>query len=745
MRERGLEYAWRLREKMALRRQHSARGASPEMAATVGDGAGKHTQSRAQCVKSTLSLPPAFGAPGSGQALSPYSAPVVRGARATSPAGQAASPVQIALSTFPSTPGVRAARAESPRGFRECISDEGWRNSEEWCTRHHITWSMGNTRLPPNVRVYFDALPQVTIRSGRYNDAGMCWPDSGDDTNRHQQQRRWQWYNYPPPKVALQHVMGERQRAPPVASYPEELTFRDWNELPAVEPSSSSSHAGGAASDRPTSQEQSSIEADSLFVCACGNVYMPDALFCRKCGRRRLQAVLENEQDSTSRAETPVTAKASQSPVPMFPRRFNTTGCSDEARQSKIKAAPVRRTMINAPAKRRYQVQSIMANLPHAGALKHFMMWIEAQHSHVVRIWRILDQDGNMRLSKQEFTRGLHALHYRGDYNSLWSLLDRDHSGWVSFIHFAAEPAIILAHFKKWLDDGYGGARAAFCAFDKSRDGTLTFNEFAQALKTEGFEEQYNINARTLFDLIDDAEHGEHQGNRRVSLKEFTFLDRWECPEYLWAEPDEAAATEFRRVLGSRHRRNMLLAWRKTLDQDSSMRVSYHEFTLSCKNLARSGVPLVGGIQNIAALFRAMDENASGWLSLREFDMTAYTLLTAFCDWVKREHGKPSQSIKTLASDSESLAWKEFKKAVQDGLGFSKDEALFLFEGLSMESKQGTIVPTELVFLDKWDFKAELEEELAWDEMVKMQKRQLVVMSRPHADGPNEEDEVYHN
>jgi len=766
MREKGLEYAWKVAEKMKQRRQKSPDGPN--------HGGGRHTQSsRSHFVKSTLSLPPAFGAPGFNLEFSPYSAPVVpSSARAASPTGQraasplsqragspsrqrtgspsrqraaspprlrATSPPQFPLSPVTSRAGGRKAHTESPRGMRDLLSDglevleSRASDQAEWCSRHHITWSLGNAALPPNKRVYFDALPQVGVRAGRYTDVGVPWPDSGSDTNRHQQQRRWQWYNYPQyqsalssrshydamgdvgsrgtknraataaaelarDSVAQQRGLGEGQRtiASARTSSQEQLSFP---ELPPA-----SSRDGAVASTR-SSQEKRASQVMESFVCEqCGNRFMPDSKFCRKCGNRRSELT-----------EMPAMLPRQAS---MAQGRVTPTG-GDALTPKAKKSSRVQK-------KKEMFTQTKMAELEHASALKNFMSWIESTHSTVVKIWRILDKDGNMRLSKQEFTRGLHALHYRGDYNALWTILDRDHSGWVSFIHFAAEPAIILAHFKKWLDDGYGSAKSAFRAFDKSRDGKLTFPEFAQAIQREGFEENFNINARTLFDLIDDSDPGESKGARTISLQELLFLDAWECPEYLWVDPDEAAAEEFRRILAVRYRQNLLLAWRRILDKDSSMRVCYHEFQNTCKQLSRSEA-LAALVQNPSALFRAFDTNASGWLSLREFDMPAYTLLTTYCEWVKKEFGRPSQSIKALASDKQSLNWNEFRKAVHDGIGLSKDEAEYLFEGLSMEKKSGTIIPQELVFLDKWDYKAELEEELAWDEMVQMQKRQIVV------------------
>jgi len=384
-----------------------------------------------------------------------------------------------------------------------------------------------------------------------------------------------------------------------------------------------------------------------------------------------------------------------------------------------VKPKPGRR-LTRKQTKSFVKAKSVMASISSATCLAHFVDWCHEKYGHMVRVFRMLDKAGNMKLNKMEFKMGLTNLMYRQDLDRLWNIFDRDQTGWVSFLHFCAEDAIVLAHFKHWADTKYGSSAELFRTLDTSRDGKLSFAEFSKGLKKLGFTTHINACLRTLFDLIDDA--GDESSKRTISATEIAFLDRWDCPEYLWAEADAEAKAQFLKAITSRFHNNPLLAWRKALDTDSSMRVSYYEFLKAYKTMAnRHLVPEPSSAMSVPALFRALDKSNTGWLSLRDFDETTYHSLITFSTWASESFGKVSLCCKRLAGpeDGDKVNFQFFRRAVKDGLGLEKDQAWKLFEGLSLESKKGgTIKPDELFFLDRWDFKAELEEELAWEKMM---------------------------
>jgi hypothetical protein len=261
---------------------------------------------------------------------------------------------------------------------------------------------------------------------------------------------------------------------------------------------------------------------------------------------------------------------------------------------------------------------------------------------------------------------------------------------------------------------------------DTSRDGKLKFNEFKSKLKSLGFTTNVNACLRTLFDLIDDA--GDESSKRSITAEEMSFLDKWECPDYLWSEPDFDAKEPFLRLVVQRYNGNPLLAWRIALDHDSSMRVSYYEFMEAYKNLVNKSVFLPNLATCVPSLFRAFNKSNTGWISLKDFDQPMYERLAAFTVWAKGAFGKVSLMCKALmdGEDCNRVTFRHFWQAMKEHLGMAKDEAWLLFEGLSMESRRsGTIRPDELFFLDKWDFLIDAEEEVAWENMMKDVETQL--------------------
>jgi len=529
--------------------------------------------------------------------------------------------------------------------------------SEDWCSRHHVTWSLGNTSMPRNRRIYFDNLPQVRVVAGQYADNPIYWPDSGADSNRHRLQRAWQKQFHP------FHFQDKAMLAT-VSGYPE---GSDHVALPQLGPDNPDS-----TQSLYSTQEQSS---------ACGSLEHSPA-------RRGSQ------ENSPARRRTSIVS----------PRKLK-------------------------KAKSFVMKKSAMCEIPSAVALSHFLDWCQEKFGNMARVWRLLDKDGNMKLSKYEFTKGLNQMMYPGgDLQTLWNILDRDQTGWVSFLHFAVEEALVLAHFKRWADSSFGSCKALFRILDTSRDGRLSYREFGEGLEKLGFHNHNSICARTLFDLIDDA--GDESSMRKITAEELMFLDMWEIPEHLFAEPDADAAKQFVKLIVARFRNNPLLAWRKALDTDSSMRVSYYEFIKAFKTLSQKGI-LPATKSNVPSLFRALDRCNTGWLSLRDFDEATYDLLIRFSSWAKNEYGKVSLCCKPLAGSEggDRARFRPFAKAVRHGMALSQDEAWRLFEGLSLESKrdEATIKPDELFFLDKWDPTHEQEEKEAWERMMISGEAQIMI------------------
>lgn len=584
-----------------------------------------------------------------------------------SPADRALPPVAGTTVSYTSTlspymvTSPRVPRTSSPNPMRQVSNlpeSSLLSNDEEWCSRHHVTWSQGNTVLPRTRRTYFDPLPQVGVLAGSYAAVPVFFPDSGQDTHMCKMQRRWQKRHYPFKRP------GAAMRA---ALYPNST----W--------SSCSQHSTGYVNN---AEEQALTTLPSLSEGKDGQVQEDDDQY--------------GKQPSLGTQSSSMTKSGSFHHSKSWGRRRRSSANSQ-------------------PRKSFFKKKTAMASS--SAVLAQFVDWCHEKYGHLVRVFLMLDKSRTMKLSKVEFKMGLHGLNYKHNLDHLWQLLDRDQSGWVSFLHFAAEDAVVLAHFKHWADTKFGSVAAAFKALDSSRDGKLSYSEFSNGLKRLGFTTFVNTCLRTLFDLIDDP--GDETSKRCITVEEIAFLDVWECPEYLWSAPDHAAKEKFLESIITRYHKNPLLAWRKALDTDSSMRVSYYEFLKAYRLMSQNS--LLPASNSVPELFRALDISNTGWLSLRDFDEPTYHSLIRFSKWATEAFGKVHLLCKNLAGaeDEGKVKFKIFRKVMKEALGLDNDEAWKLFEGLSMESKKsGAIAPDELFFLDRWDYKAEYEEELAWEKMM---------------------------
>lgn len=363
--------------------------------------------------------------------------------------------------------------------------------------------------------------------------------------------------------------------------------------------------------------------------------------------------------------------------------------------------------------------------------MEHFQKWCETKFGHMVALWRKLDKDQNMTLSKAEFLTGLKELNYIGKPSVLWSMLDSDTTGLITITEFVPAAALQLARFKHWADTKFGSVQNAFHRFDRDRNGKMSLQEFARGCHGEDFPDELKASVLTLFDVMDDSRTCS-TGKAVITADELRFLDAWKCPDYLWVAPDDAAKKAFQDALVAKHGENYIIAWRKALDKDSTMRVSFSEFTLTCKRLAKHGMAQAIPASGIAALFCAFDHTRRGWFSLREWHEESWTLLSNFKKWATEHYAKVSHWFEGLEASASGLGLGEFRRHARQ-LDISlkdmspKETKEYLFEGLSLQGEawsdekgrwaHGTLTKAEITFLDTWDPDEEVAQAKAWDEI----------------------------
>jgi len=313
-----------------------------------------------------------------------------------------------------------------------------------------------------------------------------------------------------------------------------------------------------------------------------------------------------------------------------------------------------------------------------------FKVFLRRKYGHYVKAWRNgLSPDGGMTLLKNDFFKAISRMGWQGDVRVLWQTFDRDNSGYVSIEELDARNAALLAHFHSFVMKRFGSASTAYRAFDKYNRKRIRQQEFVAALKKFEFTHP----AKPLFPIFDVDNVGS------VMEKDFLFLDKWKPSPFLAVSANFEAAEEFKAVLLKNYG-NFLKAWRHLLDADSSNRCNWDEFSDACKATKFTG--------DAAGAWRALDDDFSGFITLRELDPVSSNTLASFRRWADEEFGGVRYAYGVFDSDgSNQVTFREFRRACRI-YGFDGNVHT-LFRALDVQGSN-TLSMDEVSFLDDWEF-----------------------------------------
>jgi len=269
---------------------------------------------------------------------------------------------------------------------------------------------------------------------------------------------------------------------------------------------------------------------------------------------------------------------------------------------------------------------------------RHFRQLLLRRYHSVLRGWKALDRDGNGRLSIYEFLRGCQDLGVDRDKGArnLWDALDIDRSGYISLEEIDLDVAKLLGSLAVTIHVVCG-------TLDKAWDGWFNKQGYSHRVSKEDFisaceEIGYPGDGAAAWEALrsDLATVG-------VSRAEFGFLEMWfaqpgpqmrsvlnpkaeleqmarvKDPHDTFKGPTALevqqttgkARLQFKKLLIDSYG-TYVRAWREGLDRDHNGLLDYSEFKVACTD--------VGYASSIKVLWKELDANKNGTVSLRELD-----------------------------------------------------------------------------------------------------------------------------
>jgi len=315
--------------------------------------------------------------------------------------------------------------------------------------------------------------------------------------------------------------------------------------------------------------------------------------------------------------------------------------------------------------------------------LQDFKQHLLSHFGNYLRAWRrCIDPEGMMVAQKKQIFKACRDIDWEGDMRLLWKAMDE--GGCVRFEELDANAAEKLARLHGLVTGSFGGSEAAFRWLDRHNQQRLTKAEFLAGISEAGLDD-----TKGLFEGLD------WQNKKFLSRQDLFFLDAWKPPAFLGADQNPEAVDEFRELFLA-HYEHYLKGWR-AMDRDNSNRASWQEFANCCEQIGFKG--------DAAGAWRALDDDLSGFITLREVDDNAAEILIDFKKWADEEFGGVRSAFQVLDHDSSNeVPYTEFRRAVRN-YGFTGDIRR-LFLDLDYEG-HGYLRSQDICFLDAWDLKEE--------------------------------------
>jgi len=346
-----------------------------------------------------------------------------------------------------------------------------------------------------------------------------------------------------------------------------------------------------------------------------------------------------------------------------------------------------------------------------------FFQHVVTAHGNEIRaLRRCWDPQRSYNVGKVPLRRYCGQMLLELEFRDLWQVFDRDDDGSVGLLEFSPWRGRILAQFKHWAArnpelgscTGVWDSRQAVSARSTRQSGKWTgnsehrmrFGNFTGVLRALGWpgveDKEERVSLLTSLDL---------HGCGFLTRADLEWLDGWDPPEWVCAEPDPEAWEKLRELLLERYD-HPLMAWRNLLDRNNSNKISWSEFEAACHEVRFEG--------NVAGVWRHLDNDSSGYISMREYDLPSAQVLGSFKAWADRNFGGVVACLRALDEDrSGYVTFSELKRATSKTPWYGDVRLLYncldgVKAGASAVRDKATgrraVGTDELAFLDSWIF-----------------------------------------
>lgn len=338
-----------------------------------------------------------------------------------------------------------------------------------------------------------------------------------------------------------------------------------------------------------------------------------------------------------------------------------------------------------------------------ANELKEFLYM---RHGNLVRAWRRgMNPQGVKRLSRSQVLQYCCHAGFKGNAQAAFTGLDKNELG---YLHLEDFDSLVAHEIEIWrmqmeqqfgsVIDGFDELLKPFGGLESSR-GKFRIREFTSMLTTglglqdgDSREGPGQVQMQKLFDALDLYGWG------YVSLPgDFKFVMGLDFAPWVGKAENPEAADMLRQRLMKKYG-NYISAWSHALDKDSSNEVTWKEFQQCCKQIRFD--------YDVPGSWRALDDDFSGVITLKEIDQDSYDLICDFKTWAEEKFGSVLHAYEALDQDqSNELTRAEFKTAARF-YGW-KGDAPRLFAALAPKRKgsqgQAPFLTTgDMAFLDQW-------------------------------------------